>query len=79
MVEALAPLGLEQVGDDADDARSIEDVQRRLRVREGDLHGRVLAGGRGAPDQQREVEAAPLISSATCTISSSDGVISPES
>ena len=60
VVEAQAPLGLEQVRDDPDDARGVEDVQRRLSVGRRDLHGGVLARGRRAADQERQVEAAAL-------------------
>ena len=60
LVEPLAPLGLEQVGDDRDDARGVEDVQRRLAVGGRDLHRRVLARGGRAADQERQVEPAPL-------------------
>ena len=42
-VEPHPPLGIEQVGDDADDARGVEDVHDRLRVRGRDPHRRVLA------------------------------------
>ena len=59
-VEPHAPLGIEQVGDDADDARGVEDVDDRLRVRGRDPHRRVLARRRGAADQQRQVDPAPL-------------------
>ena len=59
-VEPRAPLGIEQVGDDADDARGVENVHDRLRVRRRDPHRRVLARGRGAADQQRQVHPPPL-------------------
>ena len=59
-VEPRAALGVEEVRDDADDARGVEDVDDRLRVRGRDAHRRVLARRRRAADQQRQVEAAPL-------------------
>ena len=43
-----------------DDARSVEDVERRLRVLRCDPHSRVLLRRRRAADQQRQVELAPL-------------------
>ena len=51
---------VEQVGDDADDAGGVEHVHRLAAVRGRDPHGRVLARGRGAADQQRQREPAPL-------------------
>ena len=42
-VEPNAPLRVEQIRDDADDARRVEDVHDRLRVRRRDPHRGVLA------------------------------------
>ena len=76
-IENAAANRVEQVGDDADDAGGVEDVHRLAAVRGCDPDGRVLAGGRRTADQQRQLGRA-CISFATCTISSSDGVIEPE-
>ena len=51
---------VEQARDDADDARGVEHVHRRLRVLGRDPHRGVLLRRRRAADQQRQVEAAPL-------------------
>ena len=74
VVEPHAPLGLEQVGDDADDARGVEDVQRRLRRTRARSSRRCAARDVVAPPI-RSGRSSPRrsISSATCTISSSDG------
>ena len=60
VVEQLAPHGVEQVGDDADDARRVEHVDDRLRVLRRDPHRGVLPRGRRAADQQRQREPAAL-------------------
>ena len=79
-VEPLAPLGVEQVGDDADDARGVEDVDDRLRVRGRDPHRGVLASTswRRRSAAAARSRAAPS-RAPTSTIWSSDGVISPDS
>ena len=59
LVEPLAPLGLEQVRDDRDDAGGVEDVQRRLAVGGRDLEA-VCWREVVAPDQEGQVERAPL-------------------
>ena len=59
-VEVVAPLGVDQPFDDADAARGVEHVDRRLLVGRRDLHGRVLGAGRGAADQQRQLDPLPL-------------------
>ena len=59
-VEPRAALAVQQVADDADDARRIEDVHGRLVVLGGDANrGVLLRGGRTA-DEEWELEAAPL-------------------
>ena len=59
-VEVAALFGIEQPGDDADDARGVEDVHGRLRVGGRDPHRGVLLRRRRAADQQRQLEPAPL-------------------
>ena len=46
--------------DDADDARRVEHVHRRLAVLGRDPHGGVLLRGRRAADQERQLDPAPL-------------------
>ena len=59
-VELAAALRVEQVGDDADDPRRVEHVDRLAAVLRRDPHRRVLPRRRRAADQQRQVEPAPL-------------------
>ena len=59
-VERGSTVAVHEIGEDADHARRVEDVHRRLRVLGSDPHGRVLPRGRRAADEQREREPAPL-------------------
>ena len=59
-VERLAAYRVEQVGDDADHARGVEHVHGLAAVDGRDPDGRVLARGRGAADQQRQLEPTAL-------------------
>ena len=51
-VEGCSAGGIEQAGDDVDDAACVEDVDRLGGVLGSDLHRRVLAGGCRAADQE---------------------------
>ncbi len=76
---ALAGVRRQQRRHNADGAAGIRHVDRlALVVARMDLDGRMDAAGRRAADQQRQIEPCRSISAATCTISSSDGVIRPE-
>ena len=59
-VERAAAHRVEQVGDDADDARGVEHVDGLTAVGGRDPDGGVLARGRRAADQERQLEPAPL-------------------
>ena len=59
-VEPRPAIAVEQIADDADDARRVEDVHGRLAVLGRDPHGRVLTRGRRAADEERQVDPAPL-------------------
>ena len=67
----------EQARHDVDRARRVEHVHDRPAVLRRDLHRRVLPARRRAADEQRHRESRRVISCATNTISSSDGVMSP--
>ena len=67
-----------QARSNADRAARVEHVDHRTLIGRVDPQRRVrLAGGRAA-DEQRRLQVRPLHLPATVTISSSDGVISPE-
>ena len=72
-------LGPAQPIDDADAPRRVLHVDDRPVILRGDLHRRVLRAGRRPADQERDRRSPRAPSRlATCTISSSDGVISPD-
>ena len=70
-------IGIEQLLDRRDGQRSIDHMHDRLVVLRGDLHRRVLGAVVAPPISSGTVNPRRCISLATCTISSSDGVISP--
>ena len=58
--KASRSFGFKQSVDHADRPRRIEHVDGRLVVSRRDFHGRVFGAGRGAADQQRQIEAFAL-------------------
>ena len=78
-VELGAGVGAVQAIDDADALGGILDVDDRPVILRRDLDGRVLGRGGRPADQERDRRSLRAPSTrATCTISSSDGVIRPE-
>ena len=59
-VEKRAALAVEESADDGDDPRRVEHVDGRLPVLGRDSDGGVLLRRRGAPDEERQVDPAPL-------------------